>query len=179
MPKVTINLLPEEFRLEELKRAKFYKIQSLGVIAIMSLVFMATLTIALRILQSQSIQQIQAKLTTEESKVVELKSTQASLLLLKNRLTTINQYLGVSSKQVEMYELINKLIPPSVPISSLSIDKEGNILVVTTVSSAALIDELTTKILSSEDKIASMALESLSRGRDGVYRVTFKVKPKG
>ncbi len=181
MSKVTINLLPEEFKIEELKRSKFYKIQSIGVGIILLFIFLSSLTIALRILQSQSLSQIQSKLTDEEQKITGLKTTQASLLLLKNRLVAINQYLGTSSSQVQMYELINKLVPQSVSVSSISVDKSGNVLIIASTSDASYIDDLISKLTSSEysqGEIVSVAMEGLSRGRDGIYRLNIKIKTK-
>lgn len=181
MSKVTINLLPQEFRIEELKRTKFYKIQSIGVGIILLLIFLSSLIIVLRILQSQSFSQIQSKLAVEEQKITELKTTQASLLLIKDRLVAINQYLGIASKQVQMYELINKLVPSSIFVNSISVDKSGNILLLATSNDAASIDDLINKLVSSEEasgKITSVAMEGLSRGRDGIYRLSIKINTK-
>ncbi len=92
MTKIAINLLPLEFRDQEIKEAKFYKIQTLGIAFIFLMIFLAFLTAALRYLQSQKISQVQVKLNQSEQKVSGLSSTQASLILLKNRLMAINQY---------------------------------------------------------------------------------------
>jgi len=125
--KLSINLLPVEFTAEEVKRAKFYKIQTLGVGIILFMIFLASITVSLRILQSHNINLVQAKLSEEEEKINSLKDRQASLLILKNRLTAVNQYLGVSSKQSDMFKLINQLLPSSITISSLAVDRLGQV----------------------------------------------------
>lgn len=181
MPKITINLLPEEFRHEELKRVNFYKIQSIGVGVIMLFIFLATLVIALRMLQSQSIQEVQAKLTNEEQKVAGFKKTQASVVFLKNRLTAINKYLGVSSKPVETYQFINEFLPPSITASNVSVDKAGDISLLVLSPDATSVDDLIDKLTTSEEarsKIVSVSLEGLNKGRDGVYRLSLKIKTK-
>ncbi|MDP3758371.1 MAG: hypothetical protein Q8Q86_01500, partial [Candidatus Daviesbacteria bacterium] len=67
--KISINLLPLEIIELEIKKTKFYKIQFVGIAVILSLVFLASLTVALRILQSRNISEVQAKLSQIEQKV--------------------------------------------------------------------------------------------------------------
>ncbi|MBI2330341.1 hypothetical protein HYU94_03045 [Candidatus Daviesbacteria bacterium] len=160
--KISINLLPP-------------------VTVILLLVFLTSLTLALRILQSNNIVLSQVKLTKAEEKVSGLKNTQASLFLLKNRLTTIKEYFGVPSKQSSIYQLIEKLIPESVITNAITVDKSGEVvfsaLIPDSVSLDLLINSLTGKE-SNEGKIEEISIESLNRGRDGAYRVGFKIKPK-
>lgn len=181
MPKIAINLLPLEFRATELKAAKFYKIQTIGIVIILLMTFLASLAVALGILQSQNISQIQNQLTLSEGKISGSKNTQGSLFLLKNRLITINQNLGIPSKQAQMYKLITELVPPSVSASSISVDKGGEVLVVASAPDGISLDNLITKLTSKEsnqDKISQVSLESINRGKDGIYRVSLKIKPK-
>src|SRR5437588_594087 len=99
MERISINLLPVEFTQEQVKNAKFYKIQARGIVIILIMIFLASLTIALRILQSHNIQQVQAQVDETSQKVSNLKDKEVALAVLKNRLATIGQYLGVPSKQ--------------------------------------------------------------------------------
>src|SRR3989338_7623859 len=107
MAKISINLLPTEIITKELKKANFYRIQLAGIVVILIMVFLASLTVALRILQSRSITEVQAKISETEQQVSDLKDTQAALFLLKDRLTVIDKYLGISSNQSLMYKLID------------------------------------------------------------------------
>lgn len=179
--KISINLLPLEFTLEQHKKTKFYKIQAAGVAIIMAMVFLTVVTLGLRFLQSGNIAEVQDNLSRIENKVSELKTTQASLLLLKNRLTTINQYLGTSSKQAEMYKLINKLIPPSVTVSSFNIDKSGQVVLLALIPDPVALDNLVESLTSSElneGKINQVSIDSLNRAREGIYRISMKVQAK-
>lgn len=181
MPKIAINLLPIEFKTEQVKRAKFYKVQAIGIATIMFVTFLSSLTIALRILQSHNIDQIENRLSQSEKKISDFKETQASLLLLKNRLTAINQYLGNPSKQAQIYKLVIELLPKDVSLSSISIDKEGNALLLAVSPSGDTIDTLINNLISrdkNQDKISQVSLEGLSRGKDQIYRITFKVVQK-
>ncbi|MCL5784720.1 MAG: hypothetical protein M1142_05200 [Patescibacteria group bacterium] len=181
MAKISINLLPPEIIAQELKKTRFYKIQFVGIGIILVMVFLTSLTLALRILQSRNIEVVQAKLSEGEQRVADLRDTQASLLLLKDRLTVITQYLGVPSKQSSLYKLIDKIIPPSVMVTAVSVNKTGDItfsaLVPDPVNLDTLLDNLTNKD-DNEDKLGQVSIESLSRGRDGIYRMSLKVASK-
>lgn len=177
--RISINLLPAEFLAEELRRVKFIKVQIIGIGVVLLMIFLASLTVALRILQSYNISQVQNKLGQVEEKVSSLKNKQASLILLKNRLSTIDTYLGTPSIQNTMYTLLERLIPQSIVVTSLSVDKEGNTTIITVVPDAQTLDNLMSNLISpdiNEGKIKQVSIESLNRGRGGVYRLSFKIE---
>lgn len=179
--KISINLLPPEIIAKELKRASFYRIQLAGIAVILTTIFLASLTGALRILQSHNITVIEAKLAQAEQRASDLKDTQASLMLLKNRLTVIDRYLGVASNQSSMYKLIEQLVPPAVVINEISIGKDGKIVLLAFVPDSLSLDDLIDRLTlkeNNEDKISQVSVESLNRGRDGFYRISLKIKPK-
>lgn len=180
MAKISINLLPPEIKAQELKKAKFYKVQFAGIVVILVMVFLTSLTLALRVLQNQSMVVTQATLAQEEQKVTDLKDTQASLLLLKNRLNIIDQYYGKISQQSLMYQLLDKLIPVSVLINAITIEKSGGAIILMTVPDALVLDNLVDNLTNkdtNEGRISQVSVETLNRGRDGFYRVSFKIKP--
>ncbi len=179
MAKISINLLPSEIMARELKEAKFYKLQFVGIGVVLVMVFLASLTLALRILQNHNIAVIQATVTQEGQKVSDLKDTQVSLLLLKNRLSVIDQYLGIPSTQSMMYRLLDKLIPVSVSINAMSIDKAGTVTILATIPDSFVLDTLVSNLTNqetNEGKISQVSIDALNRGRDGLYRVSFKIK---
>ncbi len=179
--KLAINLLPIEFRQQDIKNAKFYKVQTIGVIVILLMIFSASAVVALRIFQSKNITQIQSKLSQSEQKISSLKTTESSLFLLKNRLTTIGQYLDNPSAQSEIYKLIIKLLPPAVSVSSISVSKSSEVLILATAADGDSLDRLINNLISkdsNQDKINQISLESLNRGKDGTYRVSIKIKAK-
>lgn len=179
--RIAINLLPPEIRAQEVKKAKFYKIQFAGVTVILVMVFLSSLTVVLRILQSRNIAEVEANLNQIQQRVSDLKDTEASAFLLKNRLMVINQYLGVSSKQSSMYKLVDKLIPPSVIVNAVNVDKKGDTVFLAVAPDPLSLDILIESLISkesNEDKISNISLESLNRGRDGFYRISFTIKSK-
>lgn len=178
MAKLSINLLPQEYLSEEVKKAKFYRVRLLSFSAIMLVVFFSAVALALGFLQSQNIKAVEARITEGEEKVTELVSRQTALLVIKNRLSTINQYLGVTSKQVSTYNLLEQVLPERIALSSLAIDKAGDASLVAVVPDGVTLDQLIADLTSRSDKIASVSLESLNRGRDESFRVSLKIKPK-
>lgn len=179
MAKIAVNLLPPEILTEYAKRKKFYKIQFAGVTIFLIMVFLASLIVALRILQSRNVVEVQARVSEQQQKVSSLQGVESAVLVLKNRLTVIDRYLGVPSKQALLYQTVDKLIASSATINSITIDQSGNAVLLITVPNATVLDNivstLTTKE-SNENKISQISLDSLNRGRDGVYRISLKLK---
>ncbi len=181
MANISINLLPQEVRDQNLKNTKFLKIQTLGVFSILIMFFLASLTIALRIFQNNSIVQAKNEVAQSQQRVSGLKDTESSLYLLKNRLSTIGNYLGTSSNSTQAYYLISKLLPNSVTVSSLSIDKSSDILMILNVPNGEILDAVITNLTSketNEDKISEVSIDNINRGKDGIYRLSLKVKAK-
>lgn len=181
MAKISINLLPPDIIADQIKRGKFYKIQLIGIVVILFMIFLTSSSVALSILQSNNITEVQAKMEQQQQKVSSLRKAEDSLFVLKNRLTLINQYLGVPSKQASIYKLIDKLTTSPVIISSITVDKSGDSVILMSTSSSASIDNLINNLTTkenNEDKISQVSIESLNRGRDGIYRLSLKVKAK-
>lgn len=174
MKRLSINLLPAEYTVEEVKKTKFYKVQFISLAVVLVMTFLTSLTIALRILQSSNIRQVQAQLNDNEQRVSQLKDRQVSLFILKDRLTTINQYLGLSSKQAATFRLLDKLLPPQVAINTVSLDRLGEAFIVAVVPNSLILDNLVASLTS----VSKVSIESLNRGKDGVYRISLKVKLK-
>lgn len=175
--KIAINLLPSEFTQAEVKKAKFYKVQTVGVAVILLMVFLSSLSVALRILQNQNIKNVQTQVSAAQQKISELKDTQESILLLNNRLITISQYLGVLSKQTAMFALLDKLIPPQVFISSISVDKLGNVIILGLVPDSTTLDNLVNNLTVGSSLIKQVSVDTISRGKDGIYRISLKIEP--
>lgn len=177
--KIAINLLPIDYIQEEVKKTKFYKIQAIGIAVILLMVFLASLVVALRVLQSQNIKVAQTQVSAQEQKISDLKDKQVSLFILKDRLSVIDKYLNTSSKQVSLYQLLDKLIPPSVVVSSVAVDKAGQIVLSCLVPDSQTLDEVVSNMTDTkinQNKISQVSLDNISRGRDGVYRVGFTIK---
>lgn len=180
MAKISINLLPAEFSAVELKRAKFVRIQAIGVGVILLMIFLSSLTFSLRILQNQSIKAASGRVLGEEEKIAGLKGTQASLIFLKNRLDILQEYLGTQSKVVSLYQFLTNQLPSSAAADSISVDKEGNMLLLIRFEDIGEFDSLLSNLLDpqkNEGRVKKVSLDSFSRGRDGLFRVSLKLEP--
>lgn len=177
---IKINLLPSEFLIAEREYQNFRKIQLICVLVILSLIFLSSMTIALRVLQSQRIVSANEQLDQLTSKITADKSKEAQLLILKNRIDLLQKISESPSKQKALYNLVNQLIPKEVLVSDMSVDNSGNIglslVVLQTGYFENMLDNLTSKE-KNEGKIKTIEIETLTRTRDGVYRANIKVKP--
>ena len=181
MAKISINLLPQEVTQTQIKQEKSYKIRLMWVAMLMFMIFLSSLAVALQILQSGNFLKAQSNLKKIEEKVISLKGREVSSVILKNRLSAIDQLIATPSKQVITYHLIESLIPPSFIVSSLDVDSSGTITMSLVTTDSVALDNFVASVISSEKnegKIASVEIESLSRGRDYIYRTNLKIKSK-
>lgn len=179
--KLSINLLPAQYTGLQKEYTKFLRVQTISVGIILFLIFLASLTVALGVFQNQQVKSAQANLDNFTSKVSGLKPKEASLAILKNRLSVIDQIISLPSKQRSLYNLVTQLSPPSLTISGVSIDTSGNMLLTVLSPDYSSMDGLLTALMSTsrnEDKIAQVLVENLSRSRDGVYRGSLKIVAK-
>lgn len=181
MEKISINLIPVEFEAEEVKKSKFNRIQAIGISVILFMIFLSVLTVAFRILQTGRINAAQAKVSEAEEQVSAHSAKQASLFLLKDRLSTINKYEGVSSKQAEIYNLLNQLIPANLSVNEVSIGRQGSAAMSVLIPDVQTLDVLTSNFLDIEKnkgKISKVSIEALNRSRDGIFRMSLRIEPK-
>lgn len=178
--KIQINLLPVEFIAQEAKKGKFYKVQAIGILVILFMIFLSIVTVSLRVFQSNSIKSAEVKVANAKSKVESLSSRQSQLILLKDRLDAINKHLGASSKEVELYNLVEKLIPPSVSVGTISVGN-GKVLINASATDFNLLDGMFSDLISkekNEDKISKILVENISRGRDSNFRLSLTIEGK-
>lgn len=176
---IAINLLPPEYISEEVKKRKFYKVQSFGIASLLLMFFLSSLTVSLRILQGQRIKQVESRLDEVVQKINGIKTKQDFLLNLKSRLAVIDKYASDKSKQSALYAFIEKVAPPGLNINSLSISRSGDVYLSVVVPDIFTVDKLTNSFTDSNQNgnlIKEVSIESLNRSRDGVYRLTLRLK---
>lgn len=181
MVKLSINLLPAEYAVAYSSSERFQKIQRIGIGILVLLIFFSSLTFALSLMQNSNILQAKANLQTAESVVGQFKSQEESLVLLKDRLNNLQRISSTPSRSNTMYNLIASLMPTSIVPTLIVTDTFGNIsLTIVTVSSTDIDDFIT--ILTDPQKnqglVSKVYIESLSRGKDGIYRVNLKIYTK-
>lgn len=178
MQKISINLLPVEFKIIQQSEQRFLKIQTISIAVLLLFIFLATTTVALGYIQSQDVKNAQVNLDSAESAVSGLKSKESSLVALKNRINSISEVKKDPSKQRIMYSLVDGLIPANVNVSSLSVDKSGDVVIAAVFSDIQSFDSFTQDLVNrnkNQDKIKEVDIDSLSRSRNGQYRVNLKI----
>lgn len=179
--KFSINLLPASYTGLQKEYTKFLRVQTISIGIILFLVFLASLTVALGVFQNSQVKSAQATLDNFTSKVSDLKPKEASLAILKNRLSVIDQITSLPSKQRSLYNLVTQLTPPSLTILAVSIDSSGNMLLTILSPDYLSIDSLLVSLMSAsknEGRISQVLIDNLSRSRDGVYRGSLKIVAK-
>ena len=177
---MSINLLPVSFRQLQQQNSKFYKIQTISIFLLLSLIFLTSIAVALRFLQTQQIKAAEVNLQQSNDKVSSLKSREEALFIVKNRLTAIDQISNIPSKQRAIYNLVNQLIPASLSLSLVSVDASGNMIVSIVAPNFTALDGLLSDLTNkekNENQISKVSLESFSRSRDGLYRASLKIIP--
>ncbi|MDP3973857.1 MAG: hypothetical protein Q8P92_03410 [Candidatus Daviesbacteria bacterium] len=179
--KITINLLPHLEPKNVAAQRRFQKVQLISTLVILLLFFAVSTSFALTILQKANLDKATRQVSDSEKAVSQQQSKEVSLTVLKNRLVSIDQIQSVPSKHREIFTLVNNLTPQSIFANSLSTDKSGNLIV--SFISASIVDlDLFIEDLINKDKnegkIASVDVDSLSRGRDGIYRISLKISTK-
>lgn len=178
-PSILINLLPAELTVSKISQQKFRKIQAISIIAILLFSFLASAVVGLRIFQAQAISGVESQARSQLSVVDSLKEKEVDINILKNRTALLTNILKSSSKTATTYAEINSLVPSSVAVTSFSLDKNGNVLISFVASSSSSAAELLNKIGNFDSKnIEKVQIETLSRGRDGVFRGQLKILAK-
>lgn len=176
-----INLLPADIRKQQLEEGKFRLVQTISVLSMLVLIFLASATFALGILQSQNVKNANLTLKNAEAKVTQLQSKEESAVVLKNRLDTLGKYLYQPSPQRAVFSVVNTLIPSAIAVSSISVDSSGSILISAVSTDIDSVNSFLENLVSpgkNDDKIKSVDIENLSRGRDGFYTFNLKVNTK-
>ena len=180
MKGISINLLPQEAAVSQIKAGRTRKVKILSIVFLMLLFFLASVLVTLRILQNQTISKLQVQAQTSEGQISELKDKESTLVLLKNRLDLSSQYRSVPSKQKNVYDAVSSKLPPSIAVSAISLDTVGNLSISTVSEDSQALERLLADLTSEEsfNKIGAISVESLSRGRDGTYRISLKMTSK-
>ena len=176
MKGISINLLPTETTTLRKQVAVVKKIRFFSIIFLLMMFFLASLLITLRVFQTQTIGRFQAEAQTSEEQIVLLRERESTLILLKDRLDQIAVIESLPSKPREMYELFMEKLGTA-NISSISIDSNGDLSLSASVSDAVGLTNMLTTLTTNENfnKITSVNLDSLSRGKDGTYKFSLKL----
>ena len=177
---MSINLRPIENTTDRLANQRRKFVQTISLITLLTLFFMASLVVTLRILQSQNLKNVTTQSLEQENKISSLRDRESTLVLLKDRLNLISKLTANPSKQKQIYDLIVNKIPPSVNVSSIILDGSSNLSLSASTADFHSLNTLFSAL--SEDQtfkeISGINVESLSRGKDGLFRISLKLIAK-
>ena len=182
MDKLKINLIPPEIKENAKKEAKrsFLVKVSVGVLGL--LILFTSGILAVIIFQNVTLEALEADIEQEKNRIGTLRDKEAVVFFLKNRLDTINKFAGGQYKQEEVYELISSLISENIVLASLQIDKTDVVALQGDTNSTLALENFFNNLTDpemNEGKIASVAVESLSRSQNGKIGFNLEIKMSG
>ncbi len=178
---MSLNLLPKS-HLEDQKKLSFvYLINKISIGLLILLVFLTAGMLVMRILQKLEFEKSADIVKLAEAKVNSLQTKEASLVLLKQKLDTINQLSTVDAKRKAIFSLIIFLSSSDISFTDINIGRDGSAVISAASSSLVSIDQLINNLSSKEKNagvINKVVLDGLSLGKDSIYRFSLKVYPK-
>lgn len=180
MSAISINLLPAEFKIDQKTQKKFQLVQRISIAILLFLIFLASASSALKILQAQDISKLRKEATVQEDRITSFKDKEVALVVLKNRLSAINQIIKSGSDNGAVYKQVSALIPPEVVITAVSVNRSGDVSMSIIAPDLLALERVLSDLTSARafKAISKIELESLSRGRDSVFRSNLKISAR-
>jgi hypothetical protein len=178
--KASINLLPNEYAFTEKQHKRFSLVQTFSVVAILIVFLVASIVVAMRIIQSKDVTNAKNQIGKLENEIADSKAKEETLFLLKNRLSGISKVANSPSKQLENYAYTQDNLPQEISISSVTVDRLGSLTMGLLVPNSDLLGRLVGVMTdeASFQKFKQVTVESLSRGQDGIYKLNLRIVPK-
>lgn len=178
MINISINLLPKEILLQRQQNTKlrFLTVLSMGLLIL--LIFLSSATLAMRIAQNLEFRKASDNVVYAQEREASLKSKEAQLVFLKERLSLIDSFSQKDKKIKEMFNLVLNLIPLDIQISELSVDKTGNMVILLSTNNLFSLEKMTEDLGNKEKNsnlIKKISMEGLTRGKDGIFRFSLKI----
>lgn len=181
MATISINLLPEEILIQRKQSSKISLLNKLSAMVIVVLIFAASATLSLRIIQQSKLGVVNKSLAYARTQVTDMQQKEVRVALLKKRLDSIRTLSASGSKETAMYNLLLLNAPADISIDSLSIDQNGNSSL--DINSTSL-DSINTFLSTLSDPgknaglISQISMDGFSLSRDGIYRFNLKIFSK-
>ncbi|OGE38221.1 hypothetical protein A3F00_03885 [Candidatus Daviesbacteria bacterium RIFCSPHIGHO2_12_FULL_37_11] len=179
MAGININLLPVQSRIDQKVQKKFRIVQTASIATLLVLFFLASLISALNILKLKDISELKSEADLSEERVLVFKDKEAELSVLKNRLSLINQVHKTKvSENSLIYRNALNYVSPEVNISSISVDRSGNVLTSIAAPDISSLEQTFSNLTSDKafEEISQIDIDSLSRSRDGIYRANIRLQ---
>ena len=183
MEKININLLPSEFLQEKKRRAKKSVYLRISIIVFVLGFILSTAVLLVRLNQSQQLAALENKLASEKNQVSTQSEIEGSAILLKARLTKINQISTTESIPVQAYNLVTGIMPIGADIINFSMTKENHVSLTVETKNTDILDSLFVTLLdanSNKGFITGVKLENIHLQSDKIsVEMSLDYNPKG
>ncbi|OGE25627.1 hypothetical protein A3C32_02985 [Candidatus Daviesbacteria bacterium RIFCSPHIGHO2_02_FULL_41_14] len=175
---LSINLLPKELVEKGKKSVGLNLLNKISVLVLVTMVFFASITLSLRLMQRINLQTANDNLVLAESQNSSLAEREAQLSLLKEYLSTYKSLSSTDEKKKAVFSLVAFLAPAEVQFNDITISRDGNTMINASSRSLSSIDKLLNDLTDKEknaDLISKVDVDGLSLGKDFVYRFGLKI----
>lgn len=178
MSKVTINLLPQDILLKRQQGAKLAVLSKMSIVLLITLIFCASVTIALKLSQTFQLQALNQELGQSQSKLSSLESVESNIQIIKVRLQSIDTLSAGDNKLKDMLNLVLLSVPPGITVVDFSVTKLGVLNITMESDSLSNLEGFFTNINSIDQNqaiVKSIDLEGFSLGKDAIFRMGLKI----
>ena len=178
MNSININLLPREVVERQRKNAGLGFLNKISIIVLVVMVFFASVTLSIRLLQKLNLQTANQNLVLAQSKVGSLGDRETQLVLLKEYLSSYKTLSSADEKKKAVFSLVAFLAPSDVQFNDIGISRDGNTVISASSTSLTSIDKLMNDLTDKQknaDLVARVDVDGLSLGKDSVYRFGLKI----
>jgi Tfp pilus assembly protein PilN len=178
MDKISINLLPSSVLVKEKEQSRKSFLLRISVAFLVVIILIAGATLFVRINQKSQLSGANQDLIQAHKKVDSLKSQESTIVYLKQRLDSIATLKNQESKPVQAYNLMNKLTPIGVDVSSFTIDKSNKIIISAESQDnktlKSFFDNLTDPV-KNQGKVTKVRIDDLSQSKEGGFRLDVSI----
>lgn len=165
--KFSVNLLPPEIKIDEVRKRKKVLITKLSIIMLVVMVILTSGVLAINLTKEAKLKAIKQKLEDTQVKINALKKQENLAVVLKSRLNTISSITDSETLPVQSYNLLTSLVPKQVNLLELKADKDGKISLSAQTNDLTALKELFDNLTDpkkNEGRFSNIKIESLSKG---------------
>lgn len=181
MGKIVINLLPPELAIVEKQKSKKILVVKITSLFIVFVIIITSLALGFSVVKTGEEQQKLQDLENARAQVASFNNQEGYLTLIKQKLAKITNLKETDSKRINALNLIINLIPNGISISSLSVDKAGQILLNGNSDGIESLDNFFTALTDDKkngSKINKVIVDNLNRSGNEQYRFDLAISLK-
>lgn len=170
---LSVNLMPQELEASKKDKSNFYLVRNICIAIMLVFLSIAAIITGLTFYQGTRLKGAENRLKDIEGKILALKEREKLLFSLKQRISSIKDLVSEPAKSTDSFNFITDIIPTSVKIIQISIDKVGKVTFTGEVDDVDNLEFFFNDLAVPQEKnirIARVDLENLSLAQDKKYR---------